>query len=124
VKLSHPPTCYQHTVTIQILALLLFTEKNVIPQKAVTLAGFLGCQFYDIRFVFRYCKNFHCLAFVLCCYCQIPGCGGNILVSEDFFERVQVPAVHQKMRSKRMTKVMKPHVIYPCPFQRTPPTSF
>jgi hypothetical protein len=45
-------------------------------------------------------------------------------MAENFFERVQVPAVHQKMKGKRMPQVMEPHVIYPCPFQSTPPTSF
>jgi hypothetical protein len=36
------------------------------------------------------------------CYCQIPGCGGNILVPKNFFECVQIPAIHQEMRSKRV----------------------
>ena len=44
-------------------------------------------------------------------------------MTENFFERVQVPAIHQEMRSKRVPEIMEPHVIYPCPFQRTPPPS-
>jgi hypothetical protein len=52
------------------VALLLFTKKSFIQIKSSNFDGLLGCQFDDVRLVFRHLKDFFYLAFEIGCRCK------------------------------------------------------